>query len=90
MYCPRGCSAGGCNPSSTVSFGPGPPLPGTPCYANDAGGCPLPQSICGNNFQMLYFDAPHCFEGACAYTTHVQDCGQVGCINGSCGIIMTK
>jgi hypothetical protein len=86
MTCGRGCEAGGCLPTVTASIGPGL-IPGAPCADNvDAGGCALPSSICANGFQLLYFDEPHCSEGSCAYTTHVQDC-QYGCYNGSCDVL---
>lgn len=89
MVCQRGCKGGGCAAAFTAPIGPSL-VPGAPCSDNgDAGGCVLPPSICANSFQMLYFDEPHCVEGACAYTTHVHDCGQLGCSNGACEVART-
>lgn len=53
------------------------------CTSVEAGACPLPQSVCLDMWELLYFANPQCVAGECRSEADIEHCNN-GCTNGAC------
>jgi len=79
--CETSCANGTCAPANAA--GGAASVQYTRCSNTEAGACPLPQSVCLDMWQLLYFANPQCVAGECQSEAHVEHCNN-SCMNGAC------
>lgn len=87
--CATDCTNGTCAPvngadAASVNGADGAPAAERALCSNaEAGACPLPQSVCLDMWDLLYFANPRCVAGECQSEAHIEQCNN-SCRNGGC------